>query len=266
MEERLGEQNRVKHPESVETPCASSPGEQRNAAGILASFAFGLLLALGASALWGFYADGLLRDGRMRRIIQLHGFADHYESYAVSRVGGGSSGTAAVEIPSARLGYSGLRSASILFPSRLPHGSGLNADSGSLIVRYTKLSPAGSSVFFYDDTDWNKQHYNYIYAKNSIIITILSIVIIAISPIAVTLFSMFRRRDELRRFSNTAGSFTGEYPCGRHEDRHRRIGCCRADTGRQRESGFREQSRRFPPGGRNRRGRIGFFFLYRASP
>jgi len=205
MEERLGEQNRVKHPESVETPCASSPGEQRNAAGILASFAFGLLLALGASALWGFYADGLLRDGRMRRIIQLHGFADHYESYAVSRVGGGSSGTAAVEIPSARLGYSGLRSASILFPSRLPHGSGLNADSGSLIVRYTKLSPAGSSVFFYDDTDWNKQHYNYIYAKNSIIITILSIVIIAISPIAVTLFSMFRRRDELRRFSNTAG-------------------------------------------------------------
>jgi CheY-like chemotaxis protein len=207
--ERLGGQNHMKRPESVEIASTFASHEKRDAARIFTPLALGLLLALGASILWSLHADNLYRDNQMRRMIELHRYAGHFEDFARARELGGINSASPVEIPGEQLGYSGLKSAMVLLPDQSPPER-QGSEYQSFIVRYTKSLPTGSSVFCYDDELWNRQIKNFRYLEDGIIITILSIVIIALSPVTVMLFSMLRRRDELRRFSEPVEGSPGE--------------------------------------------------------
>lgn len=202
--ERLGGQNHMKRPETVESTSTYASRERRDAARIFTPLAFGVLLALGASFLWGLHADNLFKNSQMRRLFHLHDLAGYYEDYAMAREQGGINSTSVSEISRDQLEYSGLKSAMILLPDQSPPDQE-GTDYKNFIVRYTKSFPSGSSVFCYDDELWNTEIKNYRYLEDGIIIIILSIVIIALSPITVMLFSMLRRRDELRRFSEPSG-------------------------------------------------------------
>lgn len=75
----------------------------------------------------------------------------------------------------------------------------------AFIIRYTKTHPQGRSLFLYHDEYWNGAIKKYDSLRNGIIITMLSIVIISLSPITVLLLSMIRRRTEIDRFDDKSG-------------------------------------------------------------
>ncbi len=186
--------------------------DSREMARIFAPLASGVLIALVASALWAFYSGNVLRDSGRARVSQVHMHAALCEEVAAleMRVRGESEpGCGRI-----RQGLAGLDSMELVLSEEASAtGESLEdiASSGeqnkSFIIRYTRTHPEGRSLFLYRDVYWETSIKKYEFLRNGIVITMLSIVIISLSPITVLLLSMIRRRSEMNRFTDkSAGS------------------------------------------------------------
>lgn len=184
--------------------------DSRELARIFAPLASGVLIALVASTLWAVYAGNVLRDAARARARQVHMHAEFCEEVASleMRMRGVS------EIGSGRIhpDLAGLDSVEVVLSEdafgrggSLEDLASFSEQNETFIIRYTRTHPEGRSLFFYQDGYWKAAIKKYDFLKNGIIITILSIVIISLSPITVLLLSMLRRRSEMDRFTDQSG-------------------------------------------------------------
>ncbi len=196
---------------SLEALPDGSSRDSRELTRIFAPLASGVLIALVASTLWAVYAGNVLRDAGRARARQVHMHAGFCEEVATleMRVFGAS------EIGSGRIhpDLAGLDSVEVVLSEEaFARGESLEDLASSreqnetFIIRYTRTHPEGRSLLFYVDGYWKSAIKQYDFLKNGIIITILSIVIVSLSPITVLLLSMIRRRSEMDRFMDQSGS------------------------------------------------------------
>lgn len=194
----------------LDAPVDGSLRDSRELARIFAPLASGVLIALVASMLWAVYAGNVLRESGRARTRQVHMHAAFCEEVAtlemqLRRVSGIGSGRIHPDL-------AGLDSVSVVLSEEVFTRGGSLEDIASsrernetFIIRYTRTHPDGRSLFFYHDGYWKSAIKKYDSLKNGIIITILSIVIISLSPITVLLLSMIRRRSEIDRFTDQSG-------------------------------------------------------------
>lgn len=183
----------------------------RELARILAPLASGVLIALVASVLWAVYSGNVLREAGRNRTRQVHMHAELCEDVAnleIRMPGHSDPGSERLHQDLA-----GLDSVEVVLSEEvLPSGETMEGFASSrtedeaFIIRYTKTHPEGRSIFFYKDEYWKEAIKKYESLRNGIIITMLSIVIISLSPITVLLLSMIRRRTEMERFIDRSGS------------------------------------------------------------
>lgn len=199
------------------------PGNQREVARMLSPIAIGVFLALAVLLLWMVFMNGIIQDAGMERARQLHLCAGLYERAArgddrfSAPVFPGDSGESfRFELPSQVHEALGLSSASITVSRRagtLPEEEvfpdGMKDHSGTFIVRYDASRGNATSVFTYEDKLWNTRVKNFEYLRNSIIITIIIVVIIVFGPVTVQLLSMFRRNEQTREFASSHSSSPG---------------------------------------------------------
>ncbi len=200
----------MNQPHSLETIRSGISRDNRDLAKIFAPIAFGVLLAIIASVLWVLYSGNAFREAETRRERQLHRYASIAESAALLE--DTAPGTVDTLDLSAYDELSGLESTQLVIirgasgdSDPLETAGSAISESATFIIRYTRTHPQGKSIFRYTDKLWNETIKKYEFIRYGIVVTILSIVIIALSPIAVLLLSMLRRRLEIQRFHDSGG-------------------------------------------------------------
>ena len=180
---------------------------------ILSPLVFGVVLALVVAMIWAHLAASIHHAETMDRIRQIHMYAAFYEQATICE--GGScplvaqdraDGVAGFVLTPEMLALAGFRSAAVLLPwlSETPiTGAEALGEVGTFIVRYDGSSETARSVFLYEDSLWNERVKIYEYLRKGIFISIISIIIISLGPIAVLLLSMVRRKGEIARFSDS---------------------------------------------------------------